>query len=261
LSKASPSFHELETSAAHVGQQLPNKRTRVTYVMDSTRGCNDPAVQARIANIEGDDSITGKRNNFEAAVTHLLPADSVVENNNNNHRSNNRTVMSAVTIQSGKGKSGVDLCWHPLKEYKSLNDAQRDELKSWRNSNEGKASICGSKKQYLDKKTKSGGGGGGSSSGTKRQQQGNNNDHRVKFKKMIASVVTDTLQSQAKQQHEDAQINAITANLMSHMKLPPPPTTFAPVIAAAPSISATSAGTSPQKIPQRLATIMKTSGH
>jgi hypothetical protein len=47
------------------------------------------------------------------------------------------------------------------------------------------------------------------------------------------------------------------------MKLPPPPplTTIAPVIAAAPSISATSAGPSPQKIAQRLATMMKTAGH
>jgi hypothetical protein len=27
------------------------------YVIDSVRGCNDPAVQARIANIEGEDSI------------------------------------------------------------------------------------------------------------------------------------------------------------------------------------------------------------
>jgi hypothetical protein len=28
-------------------------------------------------------------NNVEAAVTHLLPADPVMENNNKNHRSNN----------------------------------------------------------------------------------------------------------------------------------------------------------------------------
>ena len=108
------------------------------------------AVQARIANIEGDNSITGKWNNFEAAVTHLLPAGPV------NKRSNSRTVVSAVKIQSGKGKSGVNLQWHPLKEYKSLNDAQRDELKSWRNSNEGKASIAASKKQYLEKKNNNG---------------------------------------------------------------------------------------------------------
>jgi hypothetical protein len=52
--------------------------------MDSIRGCNDPAVQARIANIEGDDYITGKQFFFEEAVTHLLPADPVMENNNKN---------------------------------------------------------------------------------------------------------------------------------------------------------------------------------
>jgi hypothetical protein len=75
-----------------------------------------------------------------------------MENNSRNRHSINRTVISAVTIQSGKGQSGVDLRGHSIKEYKSLNDAQRDELKSWRNSNEGKASIAASKKQYLDEK-------------------------------------------------------------------------------------------------------------
>jgi hypothetical protein len=149
--------------------------------MDSIRGYNGPAVEERIANVEGDDSINGKRNNFEAAVTHLLPADPVMENNNKNRRSNHRTVISAVTIQSSKGKSGVDLCWHPIKEYKSLNDAQRE------NSNLGEIAMTvkhplpSSKKQYLDKKNKSVGGGGGSSTGNKRQQHGNHNDHRVKF--------------------------------------------------------------------------------
>jgi hypothetical protein len=108
--KRRQAFIDLETSVAHVGQRLPNNRARVTYVMDSIRGCNDPAVQARIANIEGDDLINGKRNNFEAAVTHFLPADLVMENNNKNCCSNNRTLISAITIQSGKGESGVDLC-------------------------------------------------------------------------------------------------------------------------------------------------------
>jgi hypothetical protein len=72
---------------------------------------------------------------------------------------------------------------------------------------------------------------------------------------MIASVVTGTLQSQAKQHDEEAQINDIIALMMSHMKLPPPPTTVAPVIAAA------SAGPSPQKIAHRLAILMKLAGN
>jgi hypothetical protein len=72
---------------------------------------------------------------------------------------------------------------------------------------------------------------------------------------MTASVVTGTLQSQAKQQDKEAQINAITSSMMSHMKLHTPPTTVAPLIAA------TSDGPSPQKIAHLLATLMKLAGH
>jgi hypothetical protein len=88
---------------------------------------------------------------FEDSVTHLLPADPV-NDNNKTHRSNgggNQAVISGVTIQSGKGKSGVNLRWHPMKEYKALSDNQREELKAWRDSNEGKASIAASKKEVF----------------------------------------------------------------------------------------------------------------
>jgi hypothetical protein len=96
-------------------------------LLDSIRGFNDPGVQAKIANIEVDDLPTDKRNTFEDSVTHLLPADHVVDNNKT-RRSNgggNQAVISGVTIQSGKGKSGVNLRWHPMKEYKALNDAKK----------------------------------------------------------------------------------------------------------------------------------------
>jgi hypothetical protein len=187
--------------------------------LDSIRGCNDPGIQARIANIEGDDSPTGKRNTFEDSVTHLLPADPVVDNKKTCHSNGggNQAVILGVTIQSGKGKSGVNLRWHPMKEYKPLNDDQRDELKAWRNSNEGKASIAVSKKKYLDTK--------GISPGGKKNKRGNNgNDRRVKFKTTIVTMVTDIMQSQAKKQDEQAQINAITVNMISHMTLPATPT-------------------------------------
>jgi hypothetical protein len=80
----------------------------------------------------------------------------------------------------GKVKSGVNLRWHPMKEYKVLNDDQRDEVKAWRNSNEGKASIAASKKKYLDTK--------GSPSGKKSKRGNNGNDKRVKFKTTIAML-------------------------------------------------------------------------
>jgi hypothetical protein len=243
-------FISLETCAMHVDYQLPNERTRVKYLLDSIRTCNDAGVQARIANIEGDDTTNGKRNKFESTVTHLLPADPVVENNNRkkaNSNGNRQGVVASVTIQSGKGKSGVNLRWHPTKEYKALNDDQKDELKSWRNSKEGKDAIAASKKQYQDKKRKTGGNrtGGDNDGG---------NSRRVKFKKMIASVVTDTLHSQAKQHDEEAQINAITASMFSHMKLPATPTVA--TAAVTPSVASANASPSPQKIAQRLVQLM-----
>ena len=172
------------------------------------------------------------------------------ENNNRkkaNSNGNRQGVVASVTIQSGKGKSGVNLRWHPTKEYKALNDDQKDELKSWRNSKEGKDAIAASKKQYQDKKRKTGGNrtGGDNDGG---------NSRRVKFKKMIASVVTDTLHSQAKQHDEEAQINAITASMFSHMKLPATPTVA--TAAVTPGIASTNASPSPQKIAQRLVQLM-----
>jgi hypothetical protein len=246
-------FISLETCAIHVDYQLPNERTRVKYLLDSIRSCTDAGIQARLANIEGDDTPNGKRNNFEDAVTHLLPADPVTENNNkrrtSNGSGNRQGVVASVTIQSGKGKSGVNLRWHPTNEYKALNDDQRDELKAWRNSKEGKDAIAASKKQYLERKGKTGG-------KSKRTDEGANS-RRVKFKKMIASVVTDTLSSHAQKTDEEAQINAITASMFSHMKLPPAPTV---ATVTTPVIASASSGPTPQKIAQRLVQLMKASG-
>jgi hypothetical protein len=240
-------FISLETCSLHVDYQIPNERTRVKYLLDSIRACTVPGVQARIASIEGDEN--GKRNDFEAAVTHLLPADPVIESNKNRRLPGNKQgVVAGISIQSGKGKSGVNLRWHPMKEYKALNDDQKEELKSWRNSNEGKAAIAASKKKYNDNKSKPGGSsarGGGGDGGDAR---------RVKFKKMIASVVCDTLASQSKKSDEEAQINSLAATMLNNMKLPQAP----PIAANASSASA--AGPTPQKIANRLAQLMVAGG-
>jgi hypothetical protein len=249
------SYISLETCALHVAYQLPNEQTRVKYLLDSIRGCNDPGVQARIANIEGDDLPTGKRNTFEDSVTHLLPADPV-NDNNKTRRSNgggNQAVISGVTIQSGKGKSGVNLHWHPMKEYKALSDNQREELKAWRDSNEGKASIAASKKKYLDTK----------GSSPKKNKRGIDcNGRRVKFKSTIAAVVTDIIQSQAKKQDEQAQINAITANMISHMMLPPTPASTVATVITTPTVAAAApaSGPSPNLIAARLVKLMGAAG-
>jgi hypothetical protein len=135
-----------------------------------------------------------------------------------------------------------------MKEYKALSDDQQDELKAWRDSNEGKASIAASKKKYLDTK--------GSSPVTKKNKHGKDgNGRRVKFKTTIATMVTDIMQSQAKKQDEQAQINAITANMISHMTLSPAPTVA--TVTTTPVVAATSAsGPSPNLTAARLVKLM-----
>jgi hypothetical protein len=61
----------------HITFQLPNERTRVTYLLDAIQ-CNDPGLQAAMANVRTDtDPVDGKMNDFEATASYLLPYDPV----------------------------------------------------------------------------------------------------------------------------------------------------------------------------------------
>ena len=66
----------------------------------------------------------------------------------------NLVKVLAVTFY-GHGKTGVDLRWHTRQEFRDIFSKQKDELTSWKGSNEGKASIkkqrtINSKKQKSD---------------------------------------------------------------------------------------------------------------
>ena len=67
----------MQLCAEHVTCTVPDERTRVGFITDAMRECNDPDVKAALANIHLQDTPTGMRNNFEKAVTHLLPTDPV----------------------------------------------------------------------------------------------------------------------------------------------------------------------------------------
>jgi hypothetical protein len=81
-----------------------------------------------------------------------------------------------------------------------------------------------------------------------------NQPRRVKFKTSIAAVVTDIIQSQAKKQEEQAQINAITANMISHMTLPSTPAPTVATVTTNPAVAAAAnaTGPSPNLIAARL---------
>ncbi len=61
----------------HVTFQLPNERTRVTYLLDAIQN-SDPGLQAAMAQVRTDtDPNTGRMNDFEATASYLLPYDPV----------------------------------------------------------------------------------------------------------------------------------------------------------------------------------------
>ena len=150
--------------AEHVDYQLPNEHTRVTYLLDAIE-CNDPPLQAAIANIEedtGDGTLAnpGKRNDFELAVAALLPKDPVARKRELANKrgisaisSDANAEISAFGDKPGIGKTGVHLRWHSKKEFKKLTQDQMKELMKWRehklsqDSNYDPKSEKGSKKE------------------------------------------------------------------------------------------------------------------
>jgi hypothetical protein len=66
----------MQHCADHDAFQLPNKLTRVTYLLDAIQ-CNDAPLQAAIALVRNDTEPGGKMNDFEATASYLLPHDPV----------------------------------------------------------------------------------------------------------------------------------------------------------------------------------------
>jgi hypothetical protein len=60
----------------HVTYQLPNEHSRVGYLLTAIQ-FSYTGLQAAMASIKTNQAPDGLRNNFEAAVSHLLPYDPV----------------------------------------------------------------------------------------------------------------------------------------------------------------------------------------
>ena len=146
-------YVQMEAAGTHVPYQLPNGHTRVGYLLDSIE-TSDAELQASMASIRQDRSIDGLRNDFEKAVALLLPADPVakkaaatgVKRGNANISGSEGAEATKVTIsgvKSGRGsETGVHLRYYTLSEYKNLPNDQKNELRAWRATSDGKASIA-----------------------------------------------------------------------------------------------------------------------
>jgi hypothetical protein len=132
----------MEQCAQHVAFQLPNDHTRVGFLLDGIQN-GDAGLNAAIAQIKADDGPTGKRSDFEATASFLLPYDPVAKKRQSSSKRDHDSIVSDVTgnvsssfgNKPGLGKSGVHLRYHTKEEYKTLNAEQKLELKKWRETN------------------------------------------------------------------------------------------------------------------------------
>lgn len=134
-------FVQLQEAAIHVNFQLPNEHSRVGYLLDNITN-SDADLRAGLASIRAD--VNGMRDNFEAAVTFLLPVCPYAKHSKG--RNNNTAIVSDATLLGQKdSRTGVDLRWHTNAEYQKLSKEQRQELYQWQNSKQGKAALKNSR--------------------------------------------------------------------------------------------------------------------
>ena len=70
------SYVSMKDAYQHVDYQLPNKHTRVTYLLDALEN-DDAVLKAAMASIKGVYNLGEKRTDFEHVASHLLPEDPV----------------------------------------------------------------------------------------------------------------------------------------------------------------------------------------
>ena len=105
------------------------------YLLENIE-CSDSSLQAAIAKVRTDTD--GAREDFELAVSELLPVDPFVKN-----KATSKTVTFAISgidgEKPGRGnKTEVDLWWYDSAEWKKLPSEEQEELREWRKTNDGK---------------------------------------------------------------------------------------------------------------------------
>ena len=68
----------MSACAEQVQYQLPNEHSHVGFLIDPIQ-CADGGLQAAMASVKMDNGPNGLWNNFERAVSHLLPYDLVAK--------------------------------------------------------------------------------------------------------------------------------------------------------------------------------------
>jgi hypothetical protein len=231
-------FVSMTQCAEHVDHQLPNERTRVTYLLDGIK-CSDASLQAKMALVQSDDGPNGKMNDFEATASFILPACPVARKRTLSGTKRDSATISDVTGETAEiagtsgsskpavGRTGVELRFYKHAEFQALSKEQVAELTAWRVKRDAsKGGDSKKKARFAQGKGRSGGGSG--SGGSKREvdqiaaavakklapkKDKDNDDDEAAIKRYIMSVVAESSGGQA------------TATASSATTKPPPPLT------------------------------------
>ena len=143
-----------------------------------------------IAAVRKDDNPAGMRNNFESAVTYLLPSDPVV-------RKRKGLGNKGMTADVGS-TTGIKPRYHKREEYGKLTKEQRDELCKWRETPEAKKEF--------------------EKSGSKRKANRDDERDKNKLRKTIVSVLKEQEDIKEKEKSSDEeQVGQIKEALVSFL--------------------------------------------
>ena len=127
---------------------VPDQSQRVEYLIDSI-ACNDNTLQAAIGLVRA--NTNNMRHDFEAAASALIEVDPFKRGNKSGGTQRTANI-SAIDFSAGRGSTGVDLRWHPNKEFKKLPEEQKNELREWMQTQEGKKLMKQSRKAAAAKR-------------------------------------------------------------------------------------------------------------
>ena len=163
------------------------------------------------------DSMTDRmRNNFDLAVTFLLPTDPIAKKIKATGDKRPNAEVSAVEMKQGTGTTGVELRYHSPADYIQLKDEQKKELKDWRTTAAGKAAMAKDKRSRGARPPK------GGSDATKSNK---------KLRKTVASILAEEKEKITTSASEVDELQKCLVSFMSGVAPPSPaiaPTTVAP---------------------------------
>ena len=140
---------DIRECSTHITVSIPDPAQRVEYLIDSITA-TDSSLQAAIGLVRA--NTNNMRNDFEAAASALIEVDPYRRSQRTPTNTGRTATISAIDFSAGRGNSGVDLRWHPKKEFKTLSDDQKEELLTWMKSNEGKKVMKDSRKAFSKKR-------------------------------------------------------------------------------------------------------------